>query len=347
MTPVTEITLGGCGPHTLLSHMALYGLGAILEAEGVPDVRVSWTTSANSRPAVFAPEIGEIGIADRLGRHAQQHCTEGAWPLRDITLGGSARGLMSPRLTPFRDQGTWRQVQESRWEVLDELTSAHRWLDLRFLSALGEPSYWSFSKKGDSLQDDGASRFEMQPRNTGSEFVANRLRKLAGSVAQRQPANILAGLRGETVADEIGNDKPDSRTATGLASPGPTDNALAWCALWGISQFPIAMRVNGTADTTGHLSHGRDEWFYTPMWRGQWRPARLRSILASTSLRILATAGLGVSHYTDAHVATARAWLDSRGVDGVMRFPVRKFGSNNAPERRAMRGEAIPARVKP
>ena len=32
---MTQITLAGCEPRTLLSHMALYGLGAILEAGGV------------------------------------------------------------------------------------------------------------------------------------------------------------------------------------------------------------------------------------------------------------------------------------------------------------------------
>jgi hypothetical protein len=38
------------------------------------------------------------------------------------------------------------------------------------------------------------------------------------------------------------HDKPDSRTATGLAASGPTDNALAWCATWAgtvdLSVFP-------------------------------------------------------------------------------------------------------------
>ncbi len=157
-------------------------------------------------------------------------------------------GADEPSAVPFRRSGTWQLVQQSRWEVLDELTTAgHHWLDLRFLAALGEPCYWSFNRKGDALQDDGASRLEMQPRNQGSEFVGTRLRKLAATVAQRDAAKILAGLTGQSVDDELGDNTPGSRTATGLASPGPTDNALAWCALWGISQFPLAMRINGTA----------------------------------------------------------------------------------------------------
>jgi CRISPR-associated protein Csb3 len=346
---MTQIMLGGCEPRTLLSHLALYGLGAILEAEGVQDVRLGWTRTGNPRPLLSAIEIDEMGLATRVWDHARKLNSEGSWPLRDITLKGTPRGLMSPRLTPFgSDEVTWARVQESRQAVLDELTVAHRWPDLRFLAALGEPCYWSFNKKGDPLQDDGASRLEMQPRNQGSEFVGNRLRKLANSVAQRQPQEILAGLRGESVVDEIGNNKPDSRTPTGLASPGPTDNALAWCALWGISQFPIAMRVNKTAQTSGHFSYSRNEWFYVPMWRGQWRLARLRTILASEPLRILAGSGVRKTDATtdDPQVPMAQAWLSSRGIDGVIRFPVQRFGSDNAPERRAMRGEPIPARVQ-
>ncbi len=136
-------------------------------------------------------------------------------------------------------------------------------------------------------------------------------------------------------------DKPDSRTATGLASPGPTDNALAWCALWGISQFPLAMRARATAVTSGHFGRSRNEWFYVPMWHQRWHPARLRSILASAPLQVLAATGQG--HHSDAEAEAARRWLSARGVAGVIRFPIARFGSDSAPERRAMRGEPLPA----
>ena len=255
---------------------------------------------------------------------------------------GTPRALMSPRLTPFGDEDTWGHAQRSRHEILDALTTGSRWLDLRLLASLGEPCYWRRNRQGAILQDDAASRLEMQPRNQGSEFVGNRLRKLAGAVAARDPGQIMAGLRGDTIHDEIGGGKPDSRTATGLASPGPTDNALAWCALWGISQLPLAMRVNTTAITSGHLGHGRNEWFYVPVWRGAWRPARLRSILASAPLRVTAATRLGL--HSDAEISAASAWLSARGVEGLVRFPIQRFGSDNAPERRAMRGELIPTR---
>jgi CRISPR-associated protein Csb3 len=345
---MTEITMSSCEPRTLLSHMAMYGLAAILESEGAPDVRVRWTDDgAKPRPVVSLSGLDDAGVAALLLGHVRSLNAEGGWIQRDIDLGGTGRGLMSPRLSAFKED-TWDRVQQLRHEVLDSLTREHRWLDLRFLAALGEPCYWRFSKTGGRLQDDGASRLEMQPRNQGSEFVGNRLRKLAEAVAGREPAQLLLGLRGESVADEIGNDRSDSRTATGLASPGPTDNALAWCALWGISQFPITMRVGRTAETSGHFSFRRDDWFYAPVWNGPWRPARVRSILASHSMRVLASDGIKQTFagreqqpYADTEVSEARAWLRAMGVAGVVRFPIRKFGSANAPERRAMGGEAI------
>jgi CRISPR-associated protein Csb3 len=350
---MTQLTLAGCEPRTLLSHMALYGLAAILEAGGVRDVRLGWAGTANPQPCVSAADADDISLAELVLDHARTRNTGKSWARRDVTFAVKSQGapktatkaLMSPRLSQFAGPAAWELVQQSRWEVLDELTAGHHWLDLRFLAALGEPCYWSCNRKGDTLQDDGASRLEMQPRNQGSEFVGTRLRKLADTVAQRDAAKVLAGLTGQSVDDELGDNSPGSRTATGLASPGPTDNALAWCALWGISQFPLAMRINDTAQTSGHFSRGRKEWFYVPMWQGAWRPARLRSVLASQELRTFAgtrlTAPDGVS---DLEVSKARAWLRARGVEGAVRFEILKFGSDNAPERRAMSGHLISVR---
>ena len=340
---MNDVILRTCEPHVLLSHLALYGLAAILQSEGTPGLRAGWTSGGNPQPYVTAPAMDDAVVGNLISQHARSAQAEGSWLHRDITLNGTSRALMSPRLTPFGDDQTWRQAQRSRHDVLDDLTASSRWLDMRLLAALGEPCYWSRIRQDVILQDDGASRLEMQPRNQGSEFVGNRLRKLADAVTARDPGQILAGLRGETIRDEIGGDKPDSRTATGLASLGPADNALAWCALWGISQLPLAMRVSATAATSGHLGRSRSEWFYVPVWRGAWHPARLRSILASASLRVMAATGLDMC--PDAEISAARAWLSARDVEGLVRFPIRRFGSDNAPERRAMRGELIPVRA--
>lgn len=360
---MNQITLGSCSPGTLLSHLAVYGLAAILESGGITGLRAGWNGSGDRRPYITGPGLTGERAAEVISRHAGQAADRGSWLHRSITLNGSHRALMSPRLTVFGGEPTWRQAQEDRHKVLDALTDQRRWLDLRFVAALGEPCYWVTNRQGAIQQDSAASRLEMQPRNIGSEFVGNRLRKVADAVAARTAGQILSGLLGDSVRDEAGHDAADSRTATGLAGPGPTDNTLAWCALWGISQLPLAMRVRGSAVTTGHLGRGRQEFFYVPVWESPWRPARLRAMLASAQLRVAASSGLdrsgrllgnpppgatvpaSVPMHTGSEITAARHWLIERGVDGVVRFPVHRFGSDNAPERRALAGEPVPVRA--
>ena len=81
----------------------------------------------------------------------------------------------------------------------------------------------------------------MQPRNQGSEFVGTRLRKLAGTVALRDTAKILAGLQSKSAEDEL-DSSPDSRTATGLAGLGrqTTRSPGARCGEYPSSPSPCA-----------------------------------------------------------------------------------------------------------
>ncbi|MCT2587562.1 hypothetical protein [Actinophytocola gossypii] len=324
---MTTFVLTGADPLVLVHHLAFYGLADILAEDGIGDLRLHWNAD---RPVLTGTRLDDNRVDQAIRTHLANRRT---WVNREY---GDKRGLMSPRLSTLKDRQAWEQLQDARHDVLDKLTSAQAWSDLRYLAALGEPCYWS-TYRGDPRQDDGASRYEMQPRNRGSEFVGNRLRPLAARLPTRTPGQLAAGVAGEIVHDELGG-KPDSVTATGLTTPGPIDNALVWCALWGIGQLPAAPRVNTAAHTSGHLRHGRREWFVAPVWDGPWRPARLRSILASAALRDAAIP----DPPNDLTAAAAKAWLRDRGVRGVARFPIHRFGSDNAPERRALRADPIP-----
>jgi CRISPR-associated protein Csb3 len=355
---VNDFTLNRSDVRSMLWHLALYGLAAICEEAGIDDLRIRWTRglTPHGRVETTVKEgrvLDDQQVAAIVHHHALERSVDPSWLLQDIDVKGSRRGLMSPRLSAFPDAATWEAVQQARHRVLDQLTGRHAWLDLRMIAALGEPCYWSHNRQQQPLQDDGASRLEMQPRNQGSEFIGSRLRKLATSVATRVPEAVSNGLAGEFVADEIGREAVDSRTPTGLASPGPTDNAVAWCALWGISQFPLAMRVNATAVTSGHLGRPRREWFYLPVWHEPWQPARLRSILASAQLHTASAGDLPRQDkrgrptpwaVRDSEVLAAQRWLLTRGVEGVIRFPIARFGTDKAPERRAMNGEKVSLR---
>lgn len=337
----SRLQLAGTDVRILLSHMALYGLAAILEETGHDDVHLGWSGGMQPVAWVSAVRLDEDSAGESIRTHAIAHAG-GSWVDREIVLSGSARGVMSPRLSGFSSPQAWYEIQAARQSVLDKLTDEGAVADLRYLAALGEPAYWSRDRTGRTLQDDGASRLEMQPRNQGSEFVGTRLSKVAAAVSARSTEAVIEGLLGRRLVDEVSSDRSDSRTPTGFASPGPTDNALTWCALWGLGQFPTAPRVNKTASCSGHLGRSRAEWFYVPAWQEAWRPAKLRSVLASAQLTAAAGADLHQPwSVSDDRAIAARAWLSARGVRGIVRFPIERFGSDNAPERRAMRGVVL------
>jgi CRISPR-associated protein Csb3 len=332
------VALAGCPPHRLLSHLALYGLAAICQDAGRTGIALSWPPGMATRPCLTGNDLDEDTVASIVQHHARVRTGDQSWLYEDTPTGGAARPLMSPRISTLKaDQ--WVPFQLHRHRVLDSLTRQRAELDLRLIGALGEPAYW---RVDEGSQDDGASRLEMQPRNQGSEFVGTKLRKLAKAVTARDLSQVRDGLTGRSVIDEAGNDLPESRSATGLDGPGPVDNALVWCALWGISQFPLALRVRNTADTAGHVGDPRRGTFYVPMWSGPWRPARLRSILASRQLLAIANPATSETSDAVARREAARQWLAARSVVAVVRFGVRVFGTGKAPERRAGLGETIP-----
>jgi CRISPR-associated protein Csb3 len=330
---MNTFVMRGADQSVLLHHVAFYGLADILDTAGVTGLRLTWD---GTRPVISGDQLTPGIVEDAVRAHV-----EGRRSWVQASTRPDRRGVMSPRLTPFSTDAAWQAHQTARETILDDLTERKAWADLRYLAALGEPCYWRFTRRGEPLQDDAASRLEMQPRNRGSEFIGNRLRPLTENLPARPAGQIAAGLDGGILLDELGG-KPDSVSATGLAMPGPVDNALVWCALWGTGQFPLAMRTDRAALTSGHLGRSRREWFYVPVWSTPWRPARLRSILASQQLRDAASTGINQPGTSALGTRAAATWLRARGAIGILRFPIGRFGSDNAPERRARQGEAIP-----
>jgi CRISPR-associated protein Csb3 len=329
------VTLPG-SPRVLLTHLALYGLAAICHDANQATARLGWTGGMNPRPHLHTDRTPDE-IAQIVRAHARAATT---WTGEVLALGSTARGLMSPRISVINDDAQWRRLQEHRHRVLDALTESRRELDLRLIAALGEPCYWRYTTRENPprrLQDDASSRLEMQPRNQGSEFVGTRLNKIAAAVADRAPEQIRDALLGTYTNDEAGNNKPDSRSATGLDAPGPVDNTLVWCALWGIAHVPLALAVTRPATTAASVKTGR-EYIYVPFWRGRWHPARLRTIIASSHLREAATESVTQPPASNA----SHPWLSARGVMAVITFPVGIFGSQNAPERRTATGHVTP-----
>ncbi|MDP9433710.1 MAG: hypothetical protein M3P93_00305 [Actinomycetota bacterium] len=332
------VVLEGSDPRELFSHLLLYGAAALCEHAGLEDVTLSWTHGMSPRPVLGAAGLDEQRLAELVQLHGRSH-SEGSW----LALGQPAepaRGLLSPRVKPPTDRQEWLALQQARQAALDHLTAGGQRLDLRLLAALGEPASWR-QRRGDPVPDEGASRLDMQPRNQGSEIIGNRLRPLAAVMARRSPEQMASGLLGQTVLDDLGRSKSDSRGAVNLRPLGPTDSAQAWVALWGLTQTSLAQQVDGPSRTASHLPRGphgvlapRAGSFVVPVWQGDWRPARLRAVLRSAPLHRVGQAAVeGVDPPGEAVV-----WLTRRRVMSLITFPVATKGSASAPERRALGG---------
>ncbi|HVA85414.1 MAG TPA: hypothetical protein VNF73_03735, partial [Candidatus Saccharimonadales bacterium] len=286
------------------------------------------------------------GIAALVLDHARRHTQAGSWTAATVDIAGTTAGRLSPRIKVPGDDDAWLQLVRSRREAIDRETAGPRRLDLAMIGALGEPAYWRFDAQGKRRPDEGASRWEMKTRNAGEDFVQDRLHRLAVCVAARDTAGVRDGLRGLRMEDEVGKNAPDSRTGTGLAGIGPVDNALAWCALWGLSLLPVVPRTGRPSESAGHGSvrptgAPRQNWFHLPVSNHPLTLPRLATIIVSEQLATVATADALPGGDGELGARSARDWLLARGIGGVVRFPIGVFGSASAPERRALLGSVV------
>lgn len=323
------------------THLMAIGLALILEdadAERWCDVR--WR-DADTIVVRTSDGLSWNEAAETVKAHAERW-SESAWlSARGEYAKGAIRSTMAPRLGSPSDQG-WMKLERDRERCVDRLNTA---LDLRYVGALGEPSYWSGDCTAQGYTPDrGASRWEMVTRNRGQEFIAGRLAPLAAAVAARDVKQIVDGMCGTTVVDEAGKNKDDSRTPTGLRHPSKTDNAQAWCALIGISAFPTMKSTQSKRGGSAAFFQVVRQRPYAvlPIWLQPWTTDKYRAVVRSKALLV---AGLDAAVRSDqadgrvgygfdeATVSESWQWLKAQGVNSIMLFP--QFISDNAsaPER--------------
>ncbi|WP_336704969.1 hypothetical protein [Micrococcus terreus] len=178
--------------------------------------------------------------------------------------------------------------------------------------------------------------------------MADTLVPVGEAVAQREAAEVLSGLLGETVRDEVGKDQEDSRTGTGLGPLGPVDSVRAWAALWGISAIPVWHRAGrrSVSSASAPRTSRRLARLVMPVAHRGVTLSRLRAALRSASAMIADSAELihedsEVRRQAEMASAAAVAELQARGFGSVMSFPVQISGSTSAPERRALLGRVL------
>lgn len=368
---MSELVMVG-DTRSFLMHFAAYGLSAILESELGSSARVAMTSLRSLTVTLDDPRVTPLDMAAAVQSHAAARID--SWVTRTHMHADRESGTMSPRLKTPSDRVQWEQLQRARHLAIDSVPRAEgSWLDLDFMGALGEPAYWYLDNVGKSRPDAGASSWEMKTRNRGEEFTQNRLALLCKAVAGWETERVLAGLTGAEVNDDVGKNAVDSRTPTGLARPGATDNALAWCALWGISFFPVTHRAapgpgtskgsgqpSLTAGTLRGLPRAEPQaraFTYLPLFRRPQRLARVKTLVASGALaRVSARKALLLTQpgWSDVErkrwSATLQAlarpadqdWLRRKGCDAILLSHVHASDNPNAPELHVVEGRIHP-----
>lgn len=327
-----------------LTHFAGLGLAAIVADRAGVRPRIRWTAELDSRYQLTTGNLSEHDVAAVVLDHAVDSSGSGSWVQKSIDHEGrSDVGLFSPRIKAPLSSESWRRLHSARGAALSTLETNDRHLDLAMIAGLGEPAYWRFDRD-EPRPDHGASRWEMKTRNQGQEFVGNRLSALATTLAKRNMAGVLDGLTGKSVVDELGG-RPDSQTSTGLQRPGPVDSALAWCALWGLSAFPVVHDAHGPSRTPcsfpRHVQHSTVA--VLPVVEKWMTVSAFRFLLVSSWLDVAASAvALTDGAVDELSVLAARSWLKEHGVRGFVRFPILKTGSASAPQRIILDGVPEP-----
>ncbi|WP_144009202.1 hypothetical protein [Enemella evansiae] len=330
-----------------LSHLALFGAAAILEDAGDHEVRVHWQATMAPQPTLTtrftSTEVGQV-----IRQHARNAAN--GWVGQTFSNQGRMTGTLSPRMTAPASTEAWQALQQAREELTRDASLSR--LDQRMIASLGEPGYWCYTAKREARPDWSASPWEMKTRNRGEEFVQNRLAKLARSVGARTESDVLAGLTGALVRDEAGKDAIDSRTPTGLTPPRRTDNALAWCALWGIAQTTVRPRTRTQSPASNFQNRsyasGVVRWkgrtvMALPVFDRPTRMAVLRGVLRGDQLQRVAAVNVDDA-WPELITDDAIQWLASRGCGAIMTF--NQFVSDNtkAPEQWLQGGRRVPLR---
>ena len=176
-----------------------------------------------------------------------------------------------------------------------------------------------------------------------------RLLKLASIITARTAEKVHSGLFGLTNVDELAGTE-DSHTPTGLKVPSRTDNARAWCALFGFSNCPVYRSVHyETSPTAGFIRHdsgGGPSWHVVlPLTEKPWTLAKYRSVIRSYALDYVGENALhldqdSLSDSTVALYAELCRWLRDQGLRYCMLF--QRHGTQaKSPEYWLLRGQLI------
>lgn len=352
---MTDVPLAGLITDAF-SHMCAIGASVIVAEQTGRATAVGWKVAHMAPPVPViavectAGEDAELIVAQAVQEHAKRHTEPDiSWThatLKGITISTARKeevSLFAPRAKHPQDKSEWELIAQRRDEWMtgprrENLSSA----DWKMIAGLGQRAWWRCIGK-EKQPDSGASRWEMKTRNSGEEMIGQRMRPLADVVSHREVEKVADGLTGRgEIRDEHGKGKRKGKngflSASGFRPPGPTDNAQAWCALWGLTVFPVVQSASKVGYTPGAWPHRRrrnhPESMVLPVFDPSMRvsPALFRDLITSGALQDYA--------YGKDDRDRARLWLAEQGVRLIVRFTVHVDRSSNRPDRYIFPGKA-------
>ena len=344
----SELTIAG-DVTSALTYFAAVGTALIVEEELHQTAYIEYSLDSPPKAKVRIGSASTREVAEAIQSVATRWASEGSWatstheyPEKKSSI---ERSPFSPRIKQFSDETVRECHVGFRTFHLDHAREQGDTLMLSLVAGLGEAAYWR-TERNQPRPDDGASRWEMKTRNKGQEFIKDRLALLVCEDATWEIEEILDGVIGTQVKDALGGNKDDSRSATGFATPGPADNALALLALLGISAFPVSLQSKKQSVTPGAFPIGftHPQFAVFPVPNRAVTLSSLKTAIVSSQLDSVAREMLGFEGDSEQSVlaAAGKTWLRDRGFGAVVCHQILKTGSSSAPERQILEGNLVP-----
>jgi len=331
----------------LFSHMELLGLARILEQSDTVKgpVLLGWespeTMTIDTADGNLDSTLLAVSVRQFIELTASQREILG----QEIQISGKLHSPLSPRVAHAFTPEEWTEYFRCRQHIVDRIEPENP-LMASLVGCLGSPSYWTrlTGTKEEQKVDQGASRWEMAPRNSGSEFFRSKYEKLLGYIESLEVQEII-----DRILRKYLKNNGENENACGLRPTAPADSLLSWICYQGISCFPTRPIASGRSGrdsaSTGVLEPAKGQHervaFVLPIFS--------RPITIDRYLCVCRYAGLyeitGAMRHGENHISPdlvlKKRWLTDHQVEGIAWFARNVGGTKNCPKYWALPGNII------
>ena len=334
----------------LFSHMKLIGLALIASEylynkETAEDDRVliGWESPDTAVLSTSLKDLPVETVAVCVREYVDNLVESLDTISQTISVAKKEHSPLSPRIAKELTPPEWSLYQSKRTDIVDLIRDDNPIFSM-LVNSLGFPAYWSSTlegQKGKTDLDLGASRWEMAPRNSGSEFIKNKYLALIRACSDASVDEIAGRICGDRFDDQGGE-----RNACGLHAPAHLDVLMSLIALTGIAVFPTMPVTTGK---TGSISAGaltvrvngrKKTYFVLPVTGYPVTLDKYAAICRNAELYQNASqaVGAGSMFLNEVAAGSSGVWLASHGGKHVVTAPRVVAGSPSCPEYYALEG---------